>query len=77
MKGLLDDSRIVGRLNVPIKPEGYGHWIRRYQRIRDCQEKLLNVMLRSPYRKPTQVGRVEYSKVRERNLVKELGKLAP
>ena len=42
-----------------------------------CQEKLLNVECKVTVPKPTQVGGVEYTKARERKVVKELGKLTP
>ena len=42
-----------------------------------CQEKLLSVYIYSD-RTKTDTGRMEeYSEARERNIVKELGKLAP
>ena len=45
------------------------HWTR-------CREKLTRI-LRCPYRKPTQVGECKRTQARERNLSKELGKIAP
>ena len=42
-----------------------------------CQEKLLNVDIKVSVPQTDTGGRVEYTKARERNLVKELGNLAP
>ena len=42
----------------------------------DCQEKLLGIESET-VPKPTQVEGYKDTKVRERNLVKELGKIAP
>ena len=42
-----------------------------------CQEKLLNVNIYSDRTKTDTGGMEEYSEARERNIVKELGKLAP
>ena len=40
-------------------------------------EKSFAVCLVRPYRKPTQVGECKRTQARERNLSKELGKIAP
>ena len=42
-----------------------------------CQEKLLSVDAMASVPQTDTGGKVEYTKVRERNHVKELGKFAP
>ena len=43
----------------------------------EVAEKSFIVCLIRPYRKPTQVGECKRTQARERNLSKELGKIAP
>ncbi len=51
--------------------------VRRIQfELKECLEKLIGMVTRYPYRKPTQVGGHKCAKVYERMLVKELGKTA-
>ncbi len=44
--------------------------------LKECLEKLVGMVIRYPYRKPTQVGGHKCAKVYERTFVKELGKTA-
>ncbi len=52
----------------------FGQW--KALRLR-CREKLLNVEHQVTVPQTDTGGKVEYTKVSERNFVKELGKLAP